>query len=143
MKKWLFSLSVILVLGLSACGSGIDADQSDQPKQAPQAEQAASLPAEQAAGSDSAEFLEQTSGSLTARIFSAQETTINQRKVSLQGWVNHAAVISVNDIIAVTDTEDEFSVELQLESGPNLVEVLVSDQDGNEVRFEIIIYVEE
>jgi len=87
-------------------------------------------------------MLEAVSGPLTARIFSSQETTINQRKFDLEGWTNRASVISVNDIIITASAEDPFSVELSLEAGSNLIEVVVSDYEGNEVRFELVVFVE-
>jgi len=91
---------------------------------------------------DSPEVLEGSSGSLKARIFSAQETTINQQKFLLEGWSNRNAVVSANDYIITTFAEDTFSIELDLEDGPNLIEVIISDYDGNEIQFELIVYVE-
>lgn len=145
MKTWLL-LACILFLGLTACSPSIDSDQPDlvAPQEGSEPQSASPSDQNQPPGdAPSGEFIEQSSGSLTARIFSAQEATINQQQYSLQGWVNRAAVISANENITVTDSEETFSLDLQLENGPNLIEVIISDQDGNEVRFEIILYVEE
>ncbi len=104
---------------------------------------AEAAPGEIPAESDASEYIEASSGPLVARIFSAQETTINQREFLLQGWVNRAGVVSANDNIITTAAEENFSTTIALDDGPNLIEVIVSDHDGNEVRFELIVFVEE
>ncbi len=149
MKK-LFILALILIMGLSACGQRVEGNPTvttSQPESAtlPEIAETQSEPTSGTGGQppDASAVMEETSGSLTARIFSTPETTIKQQDYSLQGWVNRAAVVSVNDTIVTVNAEDIFSVGLQLEPGPNLVEVIISDQDGNEVQFEITVFVEQ
>lgn len=151
MKKWIF-LALILLLGLSACTRAAEG-QPTQPASAPENAETQSQPPSNPSNPDSSTdsnnqtpdtsaVMEETSGPLTARIFSNAETTINQQEYTLQGWVNRAAVISVNDEITTAKAEETFSVGLTLESGPNLVEVVISDEDGNEVTFDITVFVE-
>jgi len=126
----------LLILCFSSCSAQPGADQKEVPPER-------TSPSENQPGDANApKMLEAVSGPLTARIFSSQETTINQRKFDLEGWTNRASVISVNDIIITASAEDPFSVELSLEAGSNLIEVVVSDYEGNEVRFELVVFVE-
>jgi len=126
----------LLILCFSSCSAQPGADQKEVPPEL-------TSPSENQPGDANApKMFEAVSGPLTARIFSAQETTINQQKFLLEGWSNRNAVVSANDYIITTFAEDTFSIELDLEDGPNLIEVIISDYDGNEIQFELIVYVE-
>jgi hypothetical protein len=151
MKKWII-LSLVFVFVLSACSQAaeisptepaavITGDNSNPDNQAQQPPQTSSDTASPAP--DTSSVLEETSGPLTARIFSELETTINQQEYSIQGWVNRAAVISANDTIAIAKAEDIFTVGLTLDPGANLVEVIISDEEGNEVEFDLTVFVEQ
>jgi hypothetical protein len=142
--KRLFIILLIVLIGLTACNSGDTADQTDvsSPNTGVEVQTNPTTDSSLQGQDQTVEMMEQSSGSFTARIFSAPETTINQQEYSLQGWTNHAAVVSVDDTIITTNAEDVFSILLQLEDGSNLVEVIISDLEGNEVRFEIIIFVD-
>ena len=144
MKKLIFVIA-ILIMALTACNSQTTVDLptavSSQGNEDSQPETTAA-PMDQPVVTDSPEVLEGSSGSIKARIFSAQETTINQQKFLLEGWSNRNAVVSANDYIITTFAEDTFSIGLDLEDGPNLIEVIISDYDGNEIQFELIVYVE-
>lgn len=136
----------ILLLALAACTPQAGPAQ-DNPA-SPQIGSDAEASVDAASGDDPSTpdpstYLEASDGALTARIFSAPETTINQREFVLRGWTNRAGVVSANDIIITNAANETFSIELTLEDGPNLIEVIVSDRDGNEVMFELIVYVEE
>ena len=148
MKKFIL-LSLVFVLVLSACTRAVE-DSPTEPAAVSSADSNAEPQAQQPASSDPASqspdtstYIEETSGPLTARIFSSSETTINQQEFLLQGWVNRAAVISANDAIVTAKAEDIFTVELTFESGANLIELIVSDKEGNEVRFELTVFVEQ
>lgn len=136
----------LLNLILAACSPQIEGSQ-DNPVAPAQGESESQPGVGDASGDapaepDTSEYIEASNGLLTARIFSAQETTINQREFLLQGWANRAGVVSANDIIITTAAEENFSTNITLDEGPNLIEVIVSDHDGNEVRFELIVFVE-
>lgn len=145
MKKLIFFVA-ILALIVAACSSqegikqGSVAAPQDSASSPPGSDES---PGGQLPGSGAADFQEASSGPLTARIFSAPETTIKQREFILEGWANRDSVVSANDIIITNAANQNFSLELSLEDGPNLVEIIISDRDGNEVRFETIVYVEQ
>ncbi len=145
MKKFVCVLFVLTML-MAACSPQIVGSQ-DNPVAPAQGESESQPGVGDASGDapaepDTSKYIEASSGPLTARIFSAQETTINQREFLLQGWANRAGVVSANDIIITTAAEENFSTNIALDEGPNLIEIIVSDHDGNEVRFELIVFVE-
>lgn len=82
---------------------------------------------------------ELSSGSLTARIFSQADATVNNVPFYVQGQANHKVVVTVNDAVFSVPAESIFSLPVSLEEGPNLIEVVMSDLDGNEVSFELTI----
>ncbi len=60
------------------------------------------------------------------------ETTVNVPQVEVRGTTVANAVITINDDILVADAQGEFSAVVPLEDGPNAIEIVVSDLDGNE-----------
>jgi hypothetical protein len=145
MRKWIVFVA-ILAFTVAACSplEGVDQGSLAAPQDTISSQPGGDEgPGSQPPSSDHETIQEASSGPLTARIFSAPETTINQREFMLQGWANRAGVVSANDIIITNAANETFSIKLTLEDGPNLIEVIVSDRDGNEVRFELIVYVEQ
>lgn len=82
-------------------------------------------------------------GSLTARIFSAYEATVNYVPYQIQGQANRDVVVTVNEVIFTSPADAVFTLPIDLEEGPNLIEVIMSDQDGNEVSFTLTIVYEQ
>ena len=62
----------------------------------------------------------------------ADNSIINVGTVEVMGRTSPGAVVSVNDEIAVADTEGTFVVTIALEEGPNIIEVVASDDEGSE-----------
>lgn len=83
--------------------------------------------------------MESSLGSLTARIFSEPDATINDEPYVIQGWTNEEVVITLNDLIFTNPAESYFELPVDLEDGPNLVEIVISDMEGNEVSFTLTI----
>jgi hypothetical protein len=72
------------------------------------------------------------------RILSPQdEAVVNVPEVEVVGEAKPDTVITLNDEIVVVDQSGTFSVTLALEEGPNEIEVVASDPEGNEVSFEL------
>jgi len=70
------------------------------------------------------------------------EGIINADKVEVIGITVPRAVVSVNGTLAEVDAEGNFSMMVVLEEGPNLIEVIGSDLEGNqESRTLATIYV--
>lgn len=82
-------------------------------------------------------MMEQSSGPLTARIFSMSDTTINSEQLVIQGQANEEVVVTVNDELFTSQKDMVFTLPVDLEEGPNLIEIVISDSEGNEVYFSI------
>jgi hypothetical protein len=80
-------------------------------------------------------FVEQTSGSLTVRLFATEDMTAAAPSYTLEGLAPAGTVVSVNQAILVVGETAAFAVEVPLEEGPNLVEVTASSPAGDEVSF--------
>ena len=70
------------------------------------------------------------------------ESTVNTDRVEVIGVTIPSAVVSVNGNVAELDEEGNFTMMVVLEEGPNLIEVIASDSEGNqESRTLATIYV--
>ena len=70
------------------------------------------------------------------------ESIINADKVEVMGITTPGAVVSINGELAEVDGEGNFTMMVALEEGPNFIEVIASDLEGNEEsRTLVIVYV--
>jgi hypothetical protein len=60
------------------------------------------------------------------------ETTVYTADLVVKGQTNSDAVVSVDGITVEVGADGKFSTTVTLEEGPNLIEVLASDFEGNE-----------
>lgn len=134
MKK--MAIFLLATLLLSACG-GPQADAPGEVLREPEGVETFS----------SAEFTlapdtpvtEVSSGSLNARIFSASDATVNTEPYIVQGTANQEIVVTINDLILTNAPGSIFSVPVDLEEGPNLIDIVISDLEGNEVSITLTI----
>ncbi len=71
----------------------------------------------------------------------AGDSIISVGKVEVVGHTSPSAVVSVNGEIVEVDGEGNFTTMVVLEEGPNIIEVIASDLEGNEEsRVFVIIY---
>jgi len=69
-------------------------------------------------------------------------STTNSGKVEVKGRSKHGAVVSVNGELAEVDDGGNFTTMVVLEEGPNIIEVIASDLEGNQESSTLaIIYV--
>jgi len=69
------------------------------------------------------------------------ETITTTQQIAVAGKTSPGAVVSVNGRVVAVSPGGDFSTVLVLEEGPNTIEVIASDQDGNEVsRIIAVIY---
>jgi len=61
------------------------------------------------------------------------EAVVDTPQVDVIGSAPVGAVISVNDEILVVDSDLQFTIPVTLEEGPNLIEIIASDENGNEL----------
>jgi len=72
------------------------------------------------------------------------ETTVYVADLVVKGQTEPDAVVSVNEAVVDVDAEGKFSTTVTLEEGPNLIEVLASDCEGNEGSVTLtVIYVKQ
>jgi glucodextranase-like protein len=73
------------------------------------------------------------SGALWLQVLSPQdETVVDLPQVDVTGTALAGAVVSINEEVLVVGNDGQFKATIPLEEGPNLIEVLASDAQGNE-----------
>ena len=76
----------------------------------------------------------ETAGSLWLQILSPlDEAVVNTPQVDVTGSAPAGSVISINDEILVVGIDGQFKTTVSLEDGPNLIEIIASDENGNEM----------
>ena len=83
------------------------------------------------------------SGTLWLQVLSPQdEAVVNTPQVDVIGSAPAGAVISVNDEILIVGDDGQFKTTVSLDEGPNLIEIIASDDNGNETSFILTIIYE-
>ena len=73
------------------------------------------------------------SGTIWLQVLSPQdEAVVNTSQVDVIGAAPAGSVVSVNDEILIIGDDQQFKTTLSLDEGPNLIEILASDENGNE-----------
>ena len=73
------------------------------------------------------------SGTIWLQVLSPQdEAVVNTSQVDVIGAAPARSVVSVNDEILIIGDDQQFKTTLSLDEGPNLIEILASDENGNE-----------
>lgn len=74
-----------------------------------------------------------TSGALWLRVLSPpDEAVVNTPQVDIVGSAPAGAVLSVNDDILLVGDDQHFKTTISLDEGPNLIEIIASDDNGSE-----------
>ena len=60
-----------------------------------------------------------------------EENIVRGNTIFLSGQANPDAVLSINGVIVPVDSDGIFGVNISLQLGPNLIEVVASDLAGN------------
>ncbi|HLA07083.1 MAG TPA: hypothetical protein VJ022_06550 [Anaerolineales bacterium] len=75
-----------------------------------------------------------TSGSLWLQVLSPlDEAVINTLQVEVTGSASAGAVISIDEEILIVGVDQQFKTTISLDEGPNLIEIIASDENGNEM----------
>ena len=75
----------------------------------------------------------ETAGTLELQVLLPQdETIVNVPQVEVTGLAPAGAVISINDEILIVGVDGQFKTTVPLDEGPNLLEIVGSDENGNE-----------
>ena len=68
------------------------------------------------------------------------ESVVTTSPVRVSGTTVPDAVVSVNGEIVEVDEQGSFTTMVALEEGPNIIEVIASDLEGNEVSKILVIF---
>jgi hypothetical protein len=144
------SFLLFLTLALTACGpsqeattpSAIVTDASAPPLQIASPQMENPLPTAQS-GQDSDSSIPTASVALFLTIRQPlDESIVNTEQVEVIGEAPPDTVVTVNDEILIVGPEQEFTVSISLEEGPNLIEIVASDFAGNETSQLLTVYYE-
>lgn len=61
------------------------------------------------------------------------EAVVNTPQVEVTGSAPTSAVVSINDEILIVGDDEQFQTTVSLDEGPNLIEIIASDENGNEM----------
>ena len=149
-KRALFLIILgLLALVLVACGGG-DGDGSggDAPEPTGAAPQATLVPAntvspnptQPPATETPVPTLVATEGELFLQLISPPETEVftDSGTLSVVGRTRVDAVVTINDTIVEPDIDGEFSLDVPLEEGPNIIEVVVSVASGEQMDLVLV-----
>jgi hypothetical protein len=69
-----------------------------------------------------------------------QDNTITDvDTIEVKGHTDPQAVVSVNEEITTVDANGNFTATVNLEEGPNTIEVVASDEEGNQASVNLIV----
>lgn len=140
----------VLSLMITACGSGqpVNPPSAPDPTASAMPAQAASPPIENPSpaaqpGQVSDNPIPTTSQILFLTILQPlDEAVTSTGQVEVIGMAPPDTVITVNDEILIVGLEQEFKVSILLEEGPNLIEIVASDANGNETSQFLTVFYE-
>jgi hypothetical protein len=75
----------------------------------------------------------ETSGLWLQILAPLDEAVVDTPQVDVIGSAPAEAVISVDDQIVIVGSDMRFAIPMTLEEGPNLIEIIASDENGNEL----------
>jgi hypothetical protein len=85
----------------------------------------------------------QDNPALWVKILSPEDgATVTTQKLKVTGQAPPETVITINDEIILVPQDASFEVEIILEEGSNLIEVVASDLSGNEIYLPITVIYE-
>ncbi len=137
MNKYLILAGLILLV--SACGptpTAVAAAPSDDPVTIPATLTLAPqdvVPTLIVQPTSTAPSAPDASGTLWLQVLSPQDdSVIDTPQVDVIGSAPAGTVISIDDAILLVGDDQQFKTTVTLDEGPNLIEVVASDADGNE-----------
>ena len=86
---------------------------------------------------------EYTSGDLWLRLTSPKDGEIVTRDViDVNGQAPEGTVISLNEEILVVAGDEQFTIPIKLDEGPNVIELVASDLNGDEIALVLTVVYE-
>lgn len=79
-------------------------------------------------------------GALWLRILTPQDgDTVSAPDLQIKGEAPAETTVTINDQILVVSAKQSFETTIRLEAGPNLIEIVASDLNGNEIFIPLTI----
>lgn len=123
MKYWL-----MLWMGLAACSGPTLTSTSSPPSPG------------LSTGANTSVLATPASDPLGLKIISPEDgAVVHMPQVEVAGEAPMELVITINDEIVLVGETGTFAVTIPLEEGPNAIQIVASDVEGNEVSFELIV----
>jgi hypothetical protein len=151
----LFPLTIVIILTFCACSptpTVVPATFSSNPTQGVVAtvQVESTITAMPPTGVDTAVIVSPTvesasseTGNIWLQMTSPQDgDTVKTPQVDVMGMAPAGAVVSVNDDIIVVGDDQQFKSTVSLDEGPNLIEIIASDDNGNETDLELTVVYE-
>jgi hypothetical protein len=77
---------------------------------------------------------------VSLQVLSPQDdTTVSTSQITVSGIASPGAVVTVNDDILIVGADGKFSATIALDAGPNLIEIIASNDAGSETSVELIV----
>lgn len=144
MSYW--KLILLIAFILAACTPISSGDVENQPFVSPSANTSDQPAGEMIVSTGTGEagaYTEFQQGNLSILLYSPQdEEVFNVSEIEVSGKAPVETVISINDQIVVVSASGEFSVPVSLEEGPNIIELVASDIEGNELDIVLTVVYE-
>ena len=135
MSYW--KLILLIAFILAACTPVSSGDVKNQPLVSPSVNTSDQPAGEMIVSTGTGEagaYTEYQQGNLSIQLYSPQdEEVFNVSEIEVSGKAPVETVISINDQIVVVSASGDFLVPVSLEEGPNVIELVASDVDGNEL----------
>jgi len=78
--------------------------------------------------------------SISLTVSEPQDNTItDESTIEVKGQTNPGAVVSVNEVVTIADANGNFDATVSLDEGPNTIEIIASDEAGNQASATLIV----
>lgn len=81
-----------------------------------------------------------TPADITLTVSEPEDNTITDvPTIEVKGHTNPGAVVSANEVVAIADANGNFDAIVSLDEGPNIIEIVASDEAGNQASVMLIV----
>jgi len=130
-------LVALLFVSLFGCATGSALEPAPSPSPAPAAPAPAAKPAP-APGMPPAPLAAGIQLKLTVTQ-PEDNIIVDTDRIEVKGTTGPGAVVSANSEFTTADSQGNFVIAVTLDEGPNIIEVLTSDESGNEANLTLMV----
>ncbi len=146
---WQCAGALFLLIATASCGGPISTVTPAAPASSPSAAMpsqpaahASAQPASAAASSTQAPSASHpsASGPVSLQVASPQDgAVVNTPQLQVSGAASPGAVVTVNDNVLIVGADGSFSTTISLDMGPNLVEIIASNDSGDSKTLDLTV----